>query len=70
MSAIRILLDQADARKNDAKSSLIYYFERAGILLNSDNFAEINGIVDDIVTAAVAATKAELLAQDSAKAAR
>lgn len=43
------------------KQTLAYYFERAGVITGGDNYAEINEIVDLIVDAAVAATRAELI---------
>jgi hypothetical protein len=49
-------LSRGEARKAAAASMLIHYFrqayEAAGIRLDSDNEAEISGIVDDIVDAA------------------
>lgn len=61
MSDTAILNSRAAQSKREAKESLVFYFERAGVILSGDNIAEINGIVEDIVSAAVAATTASLI---------
>lgn len=64
MTAEQAFNDQADAKMRSAKDTLVHYF---GQLLPRVDAAEIETIVEDIVDAAVAATRAALIEAERVK---